>query len=392
MGRAADDKRIVSSLPSGAMAYFAANMGQFAKLDARQSVAFSQSSLIAFLREYGLTEMSLLGPDLSKPNPFLDMPASPLNSPSSDKIDVTNQTLAQLADKMQNLLSADQRSILQNLLRGNVTRSMSQVEGKLRQILSIFSITKEAFAAFLTDKKFLTDIQILLAGNLEQFNTDIEFMDEIQARYRKARDLLKNLSEEGENIARMKNAVLGSITDEYTKAQVEKEFVRYEQRVTDLTAGVAIADTFINMWEVIKGTHYELIAGITRALYFTVPIIGAQQQLINALARQERTRTAINTLDATRNAMILQMNEMMKAAVDKQHAHDMKSITGDNENLSALLIGTILVRQTVESNDAEKVVALQAGRENYRRISERAQKARLESGLDAEAPPQQTQN
>lgn len=376
------NERVVSTIPA-VTAFFAANvLPQIPTLDARKTEAFTNSLPISFLRQYGLNEMSLLGPDLTKPDPFLDMPAASVQSPSENEIDQTNVTLQQLSRRMNQLLGADQRSALENLLSGRVITSVSQVEAQMRDILSRFKLTQRIFAPLMSDKKFLQDIQQLLYGNLEQFEHDIKFIDELQARYRKTRDGLDKLAKEGEIIAKMKPQILAGVQDDFTKAQVEKELVRFEQRVTDLTAGLAICDTFINMWQVIKDNHFELMAGITRALYFTVPIIGAQEQLLNALARQERTQKAIETMDRTRDSMILQMNERMKTAVETQHTHQVESIKDDSENLSQLLVGTILVQRAMDEHNKEKVALLEDARKRYNEISEKARQQRQESGLD----------
>lgn len=381
IGRTKKGERVISTTQSPGT-FFAVNiLSQFGKLDARDSVAFSKSLPISFLQEYGLVEMSLLGPDLTKPDPFLDMAKIDPKSPSQDKIDQTNISLRDLAEKMKDLLEPNQRSILDNLLKGNFATSVDLIEVKLHSVLGQFKITREMFAPMLTDKAYLRDIQVLLVGNLEQFLTDLAYIDEVQARYQKTKDALEKLAKEGETIVTLKASAINMITDPFTRAQVEKEFVRFEQRLSDLKSGAATAVTMQNVWDIIRENHWELTAGIRRALNYTIPIIGSFTQMNNALDRQKATRAAINKLDETRDAVMTEMNKRMQKEVEANHQADMQAIERSANAIGELLIGTIMVQEVMAKNDIEKVAKLQASRKQIDQIIEQANAQRAKLGL-----------
>lgn len=383
VGVSTDGKIVASKIENGAMAFFAANvLTQFPKLDAQKTQEFDNSLAIRFLREFGLKEMSLLGPDLTKADPFLDRTPTVDKSPSEDKIDETNFHLGDLTRRMNALLSSEQKSALQNALQGNFAMAMDQVEAKMRIIMTKIPVLKNNLGSFVSDKKYLQDLQVLLSGNLIQFQDDVVFMSELQARYSKVKKALEGLSAQGEAISNMKAAILVGITDPFTKTQVEKELVRFDQRVTDLKSGIAIADTFISMWQVVKDNHYDVMAGITRTLYFTVPIIGASAQLNNALARAENSTKAIQGMDNARNAMMASINKRLNKQVEDRQAHEIKKIQEDADLLGELLVGVMLVQQKMAAHDVLKVKELKIAREKYDKISADAQKQRQSVGLD----------
>lgn len=379
-----NDKLVASSIPSQ-VAFFSANIfNTFATLDAKNPDTFRASLAIRYLEEYGLEEMRLLGPDLTKPNPFLDKASltDTDQTPNKDKIDVTTASLAKLTEVMSKYIGADQKTALQNLLAGNFATSMNQVEAKTRAIMAKLPFVKDQFSGFLSDKKFLKDLHELFSGNYVQFEEDVHFMDELQSRYRKTNEALSRLSKEGETILGMKAAVLGTITDEYTKQQVAKAFDRFAQRVTDITAGIGHSDTYINVWEVIKDNHYELMGAILRTLNFTIPMLGANLQLKNALARQERTRKAIDLANQKFSALVNETNALLKKNTQEQQASELKQIEQDTSNLGSLLVGTMIVQEMMAKHAVIKLQKLEEQRNKYREISQKAREQRRAAGLD----------
>ena len=378
-----DGKRIVSTISPSISMFFMANVyPQFAGLDAKQTAAFATSLPIGFLKDYGLKEMSLLGPDLSKADPFLDMPAAQSKSPSEEKVDQTNIKISELAARMNGYLGNDQRTAIQHALAGDFQKSIDQVAANTRMILAKLPFASNALSGIVNDKKFLQDIQHLLANNHEQFERDIVFMDIIQSRYRKTKEGLEKLVREGEAISAMKAAIVASVTDEYTKQQVQKELVRFDDRLTSLKAGIAVAETFMNMWEIIKDNHYNVMAGIKRALYLTIPIIGATAQATAAIERQDRSSKAIKTMDDASYAYMQKLNKMLGASVEARNKAEVESIQKSADALGELLIGTMLVEQAMLAHDVQKVELLRQAREKYEKIANDAQKRRQASGLD----------
>ena len=363
--------------PQGAFMYFSTHVQGTAKtMDATDTAAFRAHPLFRFLEDFGNEEMKLLGPDLSAPNPFLESSID-AETPSQDQVDVTNMKINELAGMMAELIGEDQESIMQKLGQLDLKGVTEDLGRKFRNVASQYKITRQMFDPLMQRKDFLIDIQNLFVGNLEQFEKDIVFIDEIQARFRLAQESLENLAQQGEQILQMEAAVLAQIQDEYTREKVKKAFTRFHQRVTDLRSGVAIAETYINVWETIKDTHYDLIAGIKRALYYNVGIIGAQQMLDEALERQANTQAAIQSMDHYADAMQRQIMEKLGKQAAEQQQYQYERIEQTEESLGEMAVATVAIVQSWAQHDQRVRERLEESRGVLVEIAEQARQARL---------------
>lgn len=357
-GTVPQDVRVIDGKPAystlsmgqstGSVVYFTTSlMNRAGELDANDTAALRSHPLFRFLEDFGIQEMALLGPDLKAKNPFLDGSSVSVDSPSQDKVEATSKSLAELAGKMEGLIGADQKGIIEKLGELNFSGAADDVERKLRMVASQYTFTKKMFAPFLTDRKFLQDMQDLLAGNLMQFEDDVIFMDEIKARFNKAKTALGALATQGDQIYAMEAQVLAQIQDDYTKQVMKAAFTRFKRRVTDLRSGVAFAETYINVWNTVQLNHYELIGGINRALHYSVGLIGAQAMLNRAIERQKATQAVIQDVDNYTFELNKRMMEQMGKNVEDRQRFELESIENNLEMLGEMAVANIAIANSM---------------------------------------------
>lgn len=202
----------------------------------------------------------------------------------------------------------------------------------------------------------LIDISNHFRDSEIQFMKDIAFMEEIQARLLKAQESLKTMKSVGESILKYKEKILSQISDDQVKKALEHEFTKFNGRVTDITQGIQMAQTFRDFWDLLIKGHQDLIDSIRRVRYFTIPILATQEEMNHVLEKQEKMRVAIQVVDDYTIDMARKMSEAMTQQTQDAFEFEMERIEQTNEAL-AEMANTIIAMIKLKKEHDEKLNA-----------------------------------